>query len=265
MAPQVLVLSALAMHLGRPLHGAALALAFAAGLGLPWLGIGLFAGRAPSGGVWMEIVRLVLAAAMWSVALFFLVHAWPEGAPLLLEHLSFPAAWGMALLVVGSGGGALMLTSRRLARAAWLRSGGAAIMCLGLGLVLLTASRDAEPLGEVPAIVWETEHDTALARARVEHRPLILDFTAEWCQPCKQLERDTYVDAGVRRAAMRFVTLKVDCTDMGPRVQALFERYHIPGLPAVLFFDSQGQLLPQPRLTGYVGPARFMEVMRAVH
>jgi thiol:disulfide interchange protein DsbD len=114
------------------------------------------------------------------------------------------------------------------------------------------------------AIAWERSHDAALSRAASEHKPVLLDFTADWCQACQELEHRTYVDPAVRREAARFVAVKLDATAMDDPIKALFERYGIVGLPAVIFVDSTGKVLERPRVTGFVEAPRFRDLMASV-
>lgn len=93
---------------------------------------------------------------------------------------------------------------------------------------------------------------------------MLLEFTADWCIPCKELERLTYPHALVRAQAKRFVMVRLDVTDPDQEIERLFERYHVYGLPTILFFDSNGGLLATPRVTGFEPPERFAALMAEV-
>jgi thiol:disulfide interchange protein DsbD len=113
-------------------------------------------------------------------------------------------------------------------------------------------------------IVWRADLDAALSDARAAHRPALIDFTASWCAACGALEERTYVDAQVQRKVARFVAIKVDASVIDDRMQALFDRYGIASLPAVVFVDSQGNVRPTPRLKAFVEPASFLEMLGQV-
>lgn len=86
---------------------------------------------------------------------------------------------------------------------------------------------------------WYANEDEAVALAREEKRPLVVDFVATWCLACKELETKTY--PGVSRALDRFVLLRIDATDEEePNVRLLLERYKVLGLPTVLLLDERG-------------------------
>ena len=84
----------------------------------------------------------------------------------------------------------------------------------------------------------------ALASAKAEKRPLIVDFTAEWCGACKEIAKHTFADPRVMEKALaaNFVAVKVDATnDEDPQVDAVKGKYKVVGLPTVVIYDSTGQ------------------------
>ncbi len=144
---------------------------------------------------------------------------------------------------------------------------------LGLLLVLVSAcdlacDGGAPPAGtpaiDTAAFAWRTDLDAALADAKRAHRPALVDFTADWCTPCKELELKTYPDARVMQAARRFVAVKVDATDMTPPMERLFARYGVMSLPTIVFLDSSGNLLSEPRVTRFLPPEAFVQALDGV-
>lgn len=265
--PVLAVILTLIATSGALVWGFWLMVAFGLGLGLPFLLLAVSSGhlqRLPAGGVWMETVKLVLATGMFVVALYFGMLACP---PLENALRAAPyAPWlGGGLACFGALGGVLMLTSRRMTEQVFLKAASVLCLTVGLGLAVFGSSETQQVPQDVPPIAWELGHDAALERARKDHQPVMVDFTADWCQACKELERDTYVDVGVRREAQRFVAIKLDATELDDAMKALFDRYAVLGLPTVVFIDGAGNILPKPRVTGFVGPQRFYDLMTAVH
>jgi thiol:disulfide interchange protein DsbD len=107
--------------------------------------------------------------------------------------------------------------------------------------------------------------DAALQRALSEGRPVMIDFSAEWCAACKELDRETYVDPRVASETnSRFLTIKVDGTNELDQVEALYQRFGVQALPTVAFISSSGEILTQPRITGFVEPEKFLAELRKV-
>lgn len=98
---------------------------------------------------------------------------------------------------------------------------------------------------------WSWSESEAVALARREHRPLIVDFTADWCGACRELDRKTYTDPRVQAALKRFVRVKVDTTnDEVPAVEAIQRRYRVVGLPTIILLDSTGK--ESARITEFI-------------
>jgi thiol:disulfide interchange protein DsbD len=95
-------------------------------------------------------------------------------------------------------------------------------------------------------------------------RPVVLDFYADWCASCRELERDTFTDPEVRAALARMVTLRADVTAHDDADQALLKRFGVVGPPAILFFGPDGRERPEQRVVGFVDAARFDEHLRSL-
>jgi len=141
------------------------------------------------------------------------------------------------------------------------------------GALLVTVCR-LQP-ESAPELKWQVQFpssptstvkqfDAALQRAREGGRPVMIDFGAEWCAACKELERDTYVDPTVVSEATRFVNIKVDGTNEVDAVEALYQRYGVQGLPTVAFISSKGEVLADPRVTGFLRADKFLAELRKV-
>jgi thiol:disulfide interchange protein DsbD len=264
--PVLAVILTLIAATGAVSTGFALMVAFGLGLGLPFLGLALFSGaltRVPSGGGWMEVVKVTLATAMFVVAVYFLDIAWPAVGTALG---ALPGQGVLAAALAAVGVVACVVYLRRLDR-----PGAVAFKVLTIGV--LTVAAGIAVAGRAPVVAstaggdisWVTSHDRALALGKSGGKPVMIDFGAEWCVACKELERVTYVDPRVRREAQRFVSAKIDATDMTDEVSRLFALYGIPGLPVVVFIDSSGKVLESPRVTGFLPPDELVKVMARVH
>ena len=109
--------------------------------------------------------------------------------------------------------------------------------------------------------------DAALARARGRAQPVMIDFFAEWCAACKELDRETYVAAEVVAEAERFVRIKVDGTDEDGCCDwaRFYERFGVKGLPTVAFIRPEAAtVLADPKVTGFLPPDQFLAELKKV-
>lgn len=256
------ILTVIATTQGGAGVGFLLMLSFALGMGAPFLVLAIFSGslqRLPSGGAWMELVKIVLGTAMLVVAGHFLGAAWPavRSGWANIERgdvISFGLAAG-GLIVAGWY--VSHLSAGRLAR--W-RALSVALLTGACWLWMFRAEAPAKQ-----RIAWVRGHEEGVARARAEHKPLMVDFGADWCLACKELDAKTYTDPTVQADAARFVSVQVDATTMDDKMDALFAHYGILGLPSVVFVDSSGSILAEPRVTHFVNAERMVRLMAQVH
>ena len=110
---------------------------------------------------------------------------------------------------------------------------------------------------------WLSSEADGLKLASTEHKPVIVDFGAEWCGACKELTAHTFADDQVRSEAGRFVAVRVDATDEDdPQINLIKKKYKVVGLPTVVVLDSRGK--EQARFNEFVPADRFLAAIRAV-
>lgn len=238
-------------------HSVAIMLAYSLGLGTLFFFVGAFAGALgslPRSGAWMVTVKHVFGHLITAGAIYFL------GTAKVLPDAAITALWA-ALLVFASfdvaGGMELLRGPRKPLR-----------MAAGAALLIAFSPTLLEQLAghEGPAMTWVREHDAGLIAGRTASRPVILDFTADWCQACKELEHLTYTDPAVVQCAGEFQPVMVDGTKDTPEFQNLRDHYGFKGLPAVYFICPEGKLLSDLTLTGFEPADEFLAKMnRALH
>lgn len=231
---------------------------FAIGLGLPFWLVGTFAVSLPKGGKWMVgvksffgIVILIYAIHLLTVFPFVRNLARPDTTFMLI-------AAGVA--IVGVAVGAVHLD--------WSDGGfgvkarkGAGVALAVIGPALAWTSWEM-PKG---SLTWEHDEKIATELAKTEKRPLIVDFTAEWCAACKELSKETFSDPRVmeKAAAAKFVAVKVDATnDEDPQVDAVKGKYKVVGLPTVVIYDSTGK--ERKRFNEFIGPEPFLKAIEGI-
>ncbi|MHB1843648.1 MAG: protein-disulfide reductase DsbD family protein [Deltaproteobacteria bacterium] len=247
---------------------------YALGIGVPFFIIGVFSFSLGKSGPWMEGVKSLFGIALLALALGYLRDAFPV---LHLQAL-LPAGRVATAAAVAVGVGILLGAVHRSFHGAvtekLAKATGVALVVLGIAVRFGSASTalaectpDAAARGECrpgEALPWQRDVAAGLARAKAEQRPAFIDFYADWCGACKELDLKTYPDARVREAARRFVPIKVDGTRSSDALDALYDKYGVEGLPTVVFVDSQGQVLKEPHVVGFVSPAEMVQDLARV-
>ena len=128
-------------------------------------------------------------------------------------------------------------------------------MIVALGLAAAVAYGGG---GHAPGIRWERRFEDALKKARTSHKPVIVDFWAQWCGWCHRLDKTTYVDPAVVKLSEGFVAVKVN-TEGDPRETAVAIRYDVSSLPTIMVISPEGR--PIARVNGFVGPGQFPRLL----
>jgi len=249
------------------LGGAAL-LVMALGMGVPLMAVGIFEGAVlPKAGAWMDGVRKFFGVLLLAVALWIVTPVLPDAALMV--------AW--AALLIGSGIFLRALDPLPQGASGWWRLWkGAGVMLLVLGVALfagmLAGNRDPlRPLAgivgsataPVPPPSWVRVASLAELEARLSSpgRPVMLDFYADWCVSCKEMEKFTFTDPAVRAQMDRMLLLQADVTAGSEADRALLKRFSLFGPPGIVFFDAEGREIKGLRVIGYQSAERFSKTL----
>ncbi|MDR3159383.1 MAG: protein-disulfide reductase DsbD [Zoogloeaceae bacterium] len=252
---------------GDALLGGITLFVMALGMGTPLLIIGTSAGAwLPRAGAWMEAVKqgfgfLLLFFAIWLVT----PVAPPAAVMLAYAALSLVAAMRLRALDPlprQAGGGLRCFKALGVLLLLW----GAALFIGTLAgsrdplqpLAVLRSSAFAAPDRAPP---FERVHTLSELETRLQTagQPVLLDFYADWCIACKEMEGDTFQDANVRRLMQEFIRLRVDVTANSAEDKALLQRFNLYGPPGILFFDATGAEIPGLRVAGFQAAEIFAQ------
>jgi len=251
--PVVLGLLTYVAKTANPMLGFWMFFVLALGLGVPYLILGTFSGalkNLPRSGMWMVWVKKVFGVILLAMAIYFVQPILPA---LLKKYLlaSF-------LLLGGIYIGFIEASKFSAKIFPWIKRF-VFVAFAGVAVWL------AWPEQQAHASFWKNYDESALQAAQREAKPVIIDFTAEWCIACKELEKFTFPHEEVMQRADRFVFLRADLTHIGSApVQAILKRYNIKGMPTVIFLNAEGREVASQRVVGFVDGKNFAQRMDAV-
>lgn len=256
---------------GQLLSGALALFVLALGMGVPLLIIG--AGGAsllPRAGNFMEdikrffgLVLLLMAAWLLSRILGTELALWMYGSILLVYAVILGAFDGSKRLRQGL---ALLLFAYALLLLVGAASGGSSVLTPLANLSLQPATIATSPTLTTPTAssgqfteVKGADLDSVLAAARNSKQPVLVDFFADWCTACKELDKTTLSDPTVLAAMQGLRLLRVNITDINAENRQLMQQYQILGLPCLVFFDSSGAEITAARVLGYMNSAQWLD------
>jgi thiol:disulfide interchange protein DsbD len=246
---------------------------YALGMGVLFFILGATSLRLPRSGAWMETVKSVLGVALLAAALALVLPLLPRAGDLPLHEKPVALISGL-LAFAGVAIGALSLSFHSERREQATKAVALVLLFLGIGLRFgwlgMPKSDGMKP------IEWLRDEPAAVKASLTSGKPLLIDFGAEWCAACKELDLHTWPDPAVAREVREhFVPLKVDATKGDEVSDALMTKYSVSGLPAVLMVACRDPLpkdkgcnVPAEgnpgRVSGFLEPPQMLEKLRAL-
>ncbi len=276
-APPLAAALAFIAQTGNTTLGGVALFVLALGMGVPLLLVGLSAGALlPRAGGWMNAVKYFFGVTMLAIAIYLISPIIPAWVNMLL--------W--ALLLIASAVYLHALDPLPAQASGWARLWkglGVALLIGGLAILLgmLAGSRDLlQPLdvfkggaggtaiaAERKGLAFDkvkdvAELDTRLAGAKADGRAVMLDFYADWCVSCKEMERFTFSDPKVQARLANVVLLKADVTANTDADKALLKRFGLFGPPGLIFWTGAGQQ-SDFKVIGFEKPEKFLTSIEA--
>jgi thiol:disulfide interchange protein DsbD len=236
---------------------------YALGFGLIFIALGFsnqFAKALPRSGSWMIGIKFILGTLMLSAFYYYL--------ELLLPNRGFDFFLGLGLVILASSSGAFLSIKNLRSNQSVQKGLMQALLIVGIGYICLSVF-DLRPyiqgrimadnsLNKIQELNWQPYSQKIIEQAKIEKRPLIIDFWAEWCAACHELEEHTFTDPRVRSIAQGYTLLKFDATRDSVELRTLKKKYKIQGLPTLIFVNKDGVWIDALTLTQFEKSSEFL-------
>ncbi len=272
-APALIAALTVIAQTGDMLRGGSALFAMSLGMGAPLLAVGAAQGKLlPKAGGWMVAVKNAFGFMMLGLAIWMLSRILPGAVTMLL--------WAILIFMAGVFmGGLTTLTTESSVSQKLGKGFGFLAVIYGIILLLGSLTGGSNPLQPLASIslgggasVAEAEHelpfqriktvddlDREIENAAAGGKSVMLDFYADWCVSCKEMETYTFTDAGVQAALSNTLWLQADVTANDELDQALLERFGVFGPPTIIFFGTDGEQHHGYEVVGYMKAAAFID------
>ncbi|MBX2976103.1 MAG: thioredoxin fold domain-containing protein [Ignavibacteriaceae bacterium] len=233
-----------------PVNGFLLFFVLAVGLGTPYFLLAIFSGKIknlPRAGVWMEAVKHIFGFILLGMAVYFLLPILPKP----INSYALPVFMLLSGIII-------LFIDKEANKLKVFRS-----IKIVLSILFIGVSAYSLYPTEVKSIEWEYYNQEKYNEALSSNQPIIIDFYADWCIPCKELDALTFSDASVISESKRFFNIKADMTkSTNPEVEKLRNDFKIVGVPTVLIINSEGKEVN--RITGFLSAQEFLSIIQQV-
>jgi len=247
--PFVIGLLTLVARKGNPLFGFLIFFTLSIGLGLPLLILSMFAGnlnKLPRSGEWMLWIRKFFGWIMLAMAVYFIkpIFPWRDMGTFALAFVAFAAGVHLGFLnKIGQNLRSFVFIKRTV----------------GVFAIVFTVFLVLSVLLQGPGVSWKQYSQVSLSEAKALGKPTIIDFYADWCIPCRKLEKKTFHDQNVVRESENFSMIEVDLTRKSNlNTIQLLEKYNVKGVPTVVFLNPRGNELTELRVIDFIPAKEFL-------
>ncbi len=233
---------------GDPVYGFLMFFFLALGLGTPYLILALFSGKIknlPRAGLWMEAVKHIFGFIMVGMAIYFLLPLLPE----VLKTYLLPVFMIVSAIYI-----MFIDKSAKDVKGFSLFKYVFSVIIIALAVYLIIPSKAEKPN-------WNVFDEVAYQNSLTNNEKIVVDFYADWCIPCKELDKLTFSDEKVLEEFKNFKLYKVDMTQtLSEANENLRKKFNIIGMPTVLIINSKGEEVK--RITGFVNAEEFLSYLK---
>ncbi len=266
-SPLLVVILTWVAKTGSVVLGIGLLFSFALGLGVLFIILGTFSGvikNLPRSGGWTELIEKGFGVILLALAIVFVRP--------VVSHIFYMWLWAIFLIVLGTYVGAFTLLDgeadgkKKLGKAF-----GIVLILVGGAIIFWNTAHwvgfsfvnqpDLQQFSKESSY-WLSSDEEGFKEAKLTGKPVLIDFFAQWCAACHELDDKTWSDESVSSELNRFICVKLDLTKNDENAKEIQKKYKILGMPTVILFDSSGKEIT--RFEGFKPPQEVLELLKNI-